>query len=179
MAWTTPITWVAGNTLTAQQMNQQVRDNLNETAPAKATVEGRIFVTDGANSIVERIPDSAVVAGFEDTALTVYTDLLTVGPTVAVTTGTRAYVDVSCQVRNNTVDETSFMSYEVSGATSIAASDSHAFSVVHPVAGISDSASFGFLREGLTAGSNTFTAKYRVAGGIGTFGTRRITVIPF
>lgn len=29
MAWTTPKTWVAGNTLTAAELNEQVRDNLD------------------------------------------------------------------------------------------------------------------------------------------------------
>jgi hypothetical protein len=33
MAWTTPSTWVAGNILTAAQLNQQLRDNMNELAP--------------------------------------------------------------------------------------------------------------------------------------------------
>lgn len=36
MAWTTPSTWVAGNILTAAQLNQQLRDNMNELAPFMA-----------------------------------------------------------------------------------------------------------------------------------------------
>ncbi len=35
-----------------------------------------------------------------------------------------------------------------------------------------------FFVTGLTAGSNTFTAKYRVTGGTGTYLNRTIIVIP-
>jgi hypothetical protein len=33
MAWTAPSTWVSGAILTAAQLNQQLRDNMNELAP--------------------------------------------------------------------------------------------------------------------------------------------------
>lgn len=180
MAWTTPITWVAGNTLTAQQMNQQVRDNLNETAPAKAAVEGRLLVTSGANSIVERDPRENGVAASESTTSDAYTDLTTVGPAITVTTGTRAIVVVTSFIRSDTADQGGAMSYEVSGASSIAASDGNSLQLRSPglTAGAQKASRLN-LQASLTAGSNTFTAKYkRVGTGTATFSGRTFTIIP-
>src|SRR5690606_12967068 len=44
MAWSAPMTAVSGSVFTAAQFNQFVRDNLNETAPARATTAGAHFV---------------------------------------------------------------------------------------------------------------------------------------
>lgn len=54
MAWSAPITAVTNATLSAAQWNASVRDNLNETAPAKATVANRVIVTNGANTVREQ-----------------------------------------------------------------------------------------------------------------------------
>lgn len=48
------MTAVASTAFTAAQFNTHVRDNLNETAPAKATTSGRLIVTAGPNSIAEQ-----------------------------------------------------------------------------------------------------------------------------
>lgn len=53
MAWTAPITFVNGM-LPASQLNQMLRDNMNETAPAKATTAGGYFASSGVNTIAER-----------------------------------------------------------------------------------------------------------------------------
>jgi hypothetical protein len=53
MAWNAPITFVNG-VLPASQLNQMLRDNMNETAPAKATTFGGYFVSSGVNTIAER-----------------------------------------------------------------------------------------------------------------------------
>ena len=55
MAWSAPMTAVSGSVLTAAQFNTYVRDNLNETAPAKATAAGQIFVSTAANAIAARL----------------------------------------------------------------------------------------------------------------------------
>jgi hypothetical protein len=74
------------------------------------------------------------------------------------------------------------MGFAVSGATTLAASDAQSL-----VAGILGGGgaprpdmqgSATYLVTGLTAGSNTFTAKYRVDGSTGTFANRNIIVIP-
>ena len=123
MAWTAPMTAVAGNTLTAAQWNTHVRDNLLETAPAKATAAGRIFVTTAANAIAERVVDSETVATSQTTTSTSYTDLATTGPAVTVTTGARALVFYGAEMENTTSTALSAASVAVSGATTDAASD--------------------------------------------------------
>lgn len=52
MAWSTPRTWTALETATAAMMNT-IRDNLLETAPAKAAASGDIFYATGANAIAK------------------------------------------------------------------------------------------------------------------------------
>lgn len=58
MAWTAPATAVANTFLTAAFWNTQVRDNLLETAPAKAAVAGDTFYATAANAIA-RLPAGA------------------------------------------------------------------------------------------------------------------------
>ena len=70
MVWSTPLTAVANTPLTAAQWNASVRDNFNETAPAKATVGGRIFASTGPNTIAER----EVLADVVETAETTTSD---------------------------------------------------------------------------------------------------------
>ena len=54
MPWTDPITFYDGDPLTAAQLNTFIRDNLLETAPAKATREGRLITTASIHSVAER-----------------------------------------------------------------------------------------------------------------------------
>ena len=178
MAWTTPRTWVAGEDLTAALQNTHVRDNFDETAPAIATVTGRLIVTDGANSITERDPTSDYEGASQTTTSTTYTDLATVGPAVTVTAGGSALVMWSAELENDTAGGASFVGVAVSGATTSAAADDHAMFYRTTTAGYIIGMSYVYL-QGLTAGSNTFTLKYRVSAGTGTFRLRRLAVIPF
>jgi hypothetical protein len=178
MAWSTPLTAVSNATLTAAQWNASVRDNLAETAPAKATTAGSIFAGTGANSIAERIPSGDTVGTSQTTTSTSYVDLATVGPSVTVTTGVLAFVFVSCQMTNNTGTIGSFMSFTVSGATTVAATDGSSLVHYPTTAGLPMQATRA-VSQGLTAGSNTFTAKYRAAANTGTFSQRGLAVIPF
>ncbi len=178
MAWTSPVTWVA-QALTAALLNEQLRDNINETAPGIATAAGRMIVTDAANSIVERIPTAANVQTNETTASTSFTDLATAGPAVTVVTGTTALVIVTANISNDTVNALGFMGYAVSSATTVAASTALSLAHQSKLASDQGSASWAQLKTGLTAGSNVFTAKYSVTGGTGSFRFRVITVIPF
>lgn len=179
MAWTSPITFAAGSTLTAGQLNTYLRDNLNETAPAKATTVGRIFAATGANAIAEREIGSDFISTSQTTTSTAATDLATVGPQVTVTTGTQAIVGISCTMSTNVTDGRAFMGFAVSGATSISANDW--LMIMHSSAGVANRvARLGIIyRPTLTAGSNVFTAKYKVAGTAptGTFLNRRMFVI--
>ena len=123
---------------------------------------------------------TADVATNQGTTSVTYTDLGTVGPAVTVTTGTKALVIVSALAYNNTSGSQSLMSAAVSGATTLAASDTRAYLVEATANNIpSLGMSSATLITGLTAGSNTFTAKYRreYVSGSATFSQRNITVI--
>ncbi len=59
MAWTSPRTWIAGETVTASLLNTHLRDNLLETAPAKVTAAGDIVYATGANALARLAKGSA------------------------------------------------------------------------------------------------------------------------
>jgi hypothetical protein len=180
MAWTTPMTFVANTPLTAAQLNVHLRDNFLETEPAKATSLGGMFVATGLNRIAERVGGSHVVDVAEDTTSTSYVDLETVGPTLTLTTGTRALVLISCQMSIDLNGVTANMTVAVSGSTTIAASDSG--SVQIDGMGAADKvARIGITNyfDELVPGVNTFTAKYKcVSGQRATFSNRSLTVLP-
>jgi hypothetical protein len=114
----------------------------------------------------------AFVATNELTTSTTYTDLATV-VSVTLTTGTKALVMWSQGGNGTGAGVATYFGIAVSGATTIAASDSTATLNV----------STQNLRWGnatlmtLTAGSNTFTAKYRVASGTMSANNRELIVI--
>lgn len=187
MAWTSPMTAVANDVFTAAQFNTHVRDNLLETAPAKAASAGEYFVADGSNSLVSRKP----VVDTEETSATVSVtswgdpDSGGAAPSVTVDTGTIALVGIYAEISNDdSATRRISMSYEVTGASSI--SPSYNRQQAYSNSG-STSGSTGlllrsgsvFLHTDLTAGSNTFTAKYEVSSGTGTVDRRQIWVLPF
>ena len=53
MAWTAPQTWTLGQVVQPSDMNTQVRDNLGETAAAKAATTGYLFRVTGVNELEE------------------------------------------------------------------------------------------------------------------------------
>lgn len=180
MAWTAPMTAVANATFTAAQFNTHVRDNLNETAPAKATTEGSLFVATGANSIGERIPGAGFVTTAETTTSSTFTDLTTSGPSVTRTTSGGALIIVGGLLSNDTGGAAAEMTFEVSGASAISAGNSRALRIDSSNADDRMRASIVDFRDSLTAGSNVFTAKYRAdGGGTATFQHRRLDIIPF
>lgn len=180
MAWTAPMTAISGSVFTAAQFNQFIRDNLLETAPAKATTEGRYFVAGGPNSINERAWDTQIINTIESTSSTSYTDLATAGPSVTVTTGTRAFIFVTAQLVCDTSGQTARTTFAVSGATTRAETDTEALMNLRVATGNDHRASVLTGLGGLTPGSNTFTMKYRTSGAsTSTFGNRRILVMAF
>ena len=179
MAWTAPMTAVAGSVLTAAQFNQSVRDNLAETAPAKATTPGSLFAVTATNQIAERTPNAATTLAQDTTSSTSYISTMdsgTSGPSLSITTGVAAVVLLSGALSNSTT-LSSRMAYDISGATTRAGADNRGIAVFG-VASNGANIGIAVLEQGLTPGTNTFTATYRVAGGVGTFNSRRIQVIP-
>lgn len=173
------MTAVANTVFTAAQFNTHVRDNLNETAPAKATAPGQIFVATGVNSIAARTLTKARVETAETTTSSSFTDLATIGPQVTVTTGTQALVIITSAINNNTATVASSASFSVTGATAFAADNTVRIARDGIAANTLVRYSAATLFP-LTAGSNTFTMKYNTqAATTATFSVREIIVIPF
>lgn len=198
MAWTSPMTWVAGSVLTAAQLNTHLRDNIMETMPAKATQASQYFVTSAQNRIIARLAVKNTVLNAETSASSDYGDLATVGPSVTVTLGTSAVLFLGCQISMSGSSQTGYASVAVAAANTIGdgsvqdnssnngdnasntleASDS--YSVVNNgnnTDSLCTSLHMSFL-DTFTPGDYTFTMKYRAVGGTVTFQRRRISVMP-
>lgn len=179
MAWSTPLTAVANSALTAAQWNASVRDNLLETGPAKATVAGRLLVTAGANSLVERVVTQTTQNASGSTTSSSFTDLsgTTVGPSVTAVTGTKALIWFSSQMQCSVAGAVTQVAVAISGATTAAADNTIDIYTDGLGAGQAMRSSVVHLFENLTAGSNTFTLKYRTGAGTGTFYDRSIGIL--
>lgn len=187
MAMVLYTTVVAGTTITAAWGNN-VRDGVvagfasaaARTSAVTAPLEGMVsYRQDGptlelynSTQWVPMQPSSAAVNTLETTTSTSYTDLTTVGPSVTLVTGTTAIVALSAGMRHSVAD-VAYMGVAVSGASTIAAADTQAAEVV----GTSTiTGALIFKITGLTAGSNTFKARYRTPSGTATYQNRNITV---
>lgn len=178
-------TLVAGTTITASWANANVRDQVvtpfaSEAARDSAItspVKGMICPITGTDVVtyyngsvwVCITPQSAAVATSQTTTSTSYTDLTTSGPAVTIATGTSALITLSSYI---TPSNQSWVSVAVSGATTTAASDTNGMGTY-----VSSHVTRTFKMTGLTAGSNTFTMKYKSGGGTSTFLSRDITVV--
>lgn len=144
---------------------------------------GALLVADsGASTGVSwLLPATATVATDEATTSNTYTDLTTAGPAVTVTIGAsgRALVIITAEITPSGSDDVA-MSFAVSGASTVSASDVRALRIQGLAVGTHKlRASATTLLTGLTAGSNTFTAKYRTSNGVSmSFANRDIAVIP-
>lgn len=182
MAWTAPMTAVSNAIFTASQFNTYIRDNLLETAPAKAATAGGYFVATGANAIAQRVATTTTQPNSGTTTSTSFTATLAgtpgTNPAVTVSTGTSALVIISADISTATaIPAGAFMSFAVSGATTIAASDTYAAKTTGTV---TVGASRVIHLTNLNAGSNVFTLQYHVTSGpTGTYANRSITVVPF
>jgi hypothetical protein len=177
MAWTAPKTFLASSSLTAADLNTYVRDNLLETIAAKATDNGGLFTSSGTNAVAERLAKKSFISTEQTTTSTAYTDLATAGPSVTVTSGPGGALAFWCSRALNSTTGYSIVSLAITGAAganaAAAASDDRELS-----SNRNRQYSQVVYYDGLTAGSNTFTMKYRVTAGTGTFSRRRLIVFP-
>lgn len=173
MAWTSPMTFVDGAALSAAQLNTHLKENMQEVMPAKAFKVGGYFVARKKHTIVQRLVRKLYIATAETTTETDWTDLATVGPTVTVQSGKDVLVWIASELNNSTTSY-SRMGVQVSGASTRDPEDSRSL-----IAPVNIKACQVVFFDDLTPGENTFTAKYRVSGGTGTFTDRRIIVWPF
>ena len=107
---------------------------------------------------------SARVETAQETSSATYTDLTTAGPAVTLTTGTKVLVIVSCQIYTTGSSQSGFMDFAISGATTRSATDSTSVAMTGPTAYADEQYASRASRITVTAGSNTFTAKYRESG---------------
>lgn len=159
---------------TSLDLANQLESRFAAKAPtASPTFTGNI-VWSGATLRI----GTAVVATSQSTSSGTYTDLATVGPAVTLTTGTKALVIVSSALWSSSGTLFACMSFAISGATTQAASDTRSLQNSGTGTTAAMQASRAFLVTGLTAGSNTFTCKYRTdSSALGVFLNRDITVI--
>lgn len=180
MAWTSPMTAVSGDLLTASDYNINVRDNFLETAPSYASGNGGFFVVDGTNRIKQRSAGSSSVLLEHQIRIcdSVWKEIQSFGPIVTVTTGTRALVTISAELMNGTNNAQTSASFEVSGATRIQASDE--WRITHDGHDTKKWTRYSSTRlVTLTPGINTFRMKYRTGNiGPGFFRRREIIVLP-
>lgn len=150
------------------------------TTTGKDSLGNLIYPTRWQGEGVTSGSDGAVVATSQTTTSTSYTDLATAGPsvTVVVPPSGRILVIVGCSASNSVVNDASVMSFELSGANTLAGSDSRAVTHRAYDNGESDAKSRAVIVEGLTPGSTTVKAVYRSSGGTATFSSRDIAAIP-
>jgi hypothetical protein len=124
-------------------------------------------------------PTNSVATGAgNDTTSSTYVNL-TSSVAVTITTGTKALVIVRGQINTNAGTRHGLISYAISGASTVAASDDFCYSS----GGISStlngaSGTTARIVSGLTAGSNTFTVKVRsVDTGTVSFNNIQLSVI--
>lgn len=86
---------------------------------------------------------------------------------VTVTTGTSVKITLGALLNNDTIASSVFMSYRVSGATTLAADDTRAARLNAPTAAFIPWVTFVEVRTGLTAGSNTFELQARASANTG------------
>lgn len=131
---------------------------------------------------VSPVSATSSVATAQSTTSSAFTDLATSGPAVTLTTGTKALIIVTAEMDNgNNTGSRGEYDFAVSGATTRAASSDTAAQMADSPAMAADK---GFRYSvvtnltTLTAGSNTFTAKYRSPdSGTITFRSRSIFVM--
>lgn len=144
---------------------------------AATTVQAAIeeVVSDASTAYVAKgdVQQAAVLTS-ETTTSTTYADLATAGPAVTATIGASGKALVIPSAILSNAGGLALMSFAVSGATTVAATDD----TTARSGAVSVASAMPVLVTGLTPGSNTFTAKYRANTATASFERRRLTVIP-
>lgn len=180
MVWTVPITFANGDPLTAAQLNIYVRDNLMETAVAKATTAGRIFSAIGVNRLGEQqwaraysggdtLPVDRTFPQTEDENGELF------GPTVTVQHNGMMLILIDARVRSEGGTGDAVCAASVNGQRP----DNTNYAI--------RSGREGNARQGTVqlwtgpAGLATVTLAYGTTGNssVAHYGNRRLTVIPF
>jgi hypothetical protein len=122
------------------------------------------------------------VTSSQTTTSTSYTDLSTVGPSITLDVPSTGMVLIAfgCNLGNTTAGQWSSMSIELSGANTASPTPFSKYSILQraTTANAEETRYVTLLLTGLSAGSTTFTAKYRVGGNTGSFRERNLSVVP-
>ena len=175
----TSVLTTTGDSLYASAANTLARLGIGTTGQVLTVAAGLpSWVTPTAAGITN---DTATVATSQSTTSTSFTDLTTAGPAVTVTTGTKVLVIVTAQVTSATATPSisARMDFGITGATTRAATNATAYLVKSDTNGdVTGRASAANIVT-VTAGSNTFTAKYSTssAGAACSFADRSIIVV--
>ena len=146
------------------------------TAPTVPTFTGGCMTIYNGSVWVCVSTQANTVSTFESTTSATYANLTTVGPSVTLVTGTAAMISFGATI-NAPSGQASYLSFAVSGATTLAASDTNSVAANAGTGTLFVSASRTMVISGLTAGTNTFTLKYSVPSGLtGSFRNRDIAV---
>lgn len=178
-----------GITSDAVALNSGYRPTFAGTSAPSSPVEGDLWFDTDDNLLklyngsvwITITPKAAADTDDGTRSSASYGDLTdsNVGPAVTIDTGTMAIVTISSWADVSVAFTASLVGFAVSGASTVAASDNQAIQYY-------DTAGYTAMRmgttelvTGLTAGSNTFTMKYRTDSGVAqTFSRRAITVTP-
>ena len=199
-AQTTVPTFTASQILTAEQQNQSARTGVPVFAGTterdaafggsgeKTLAEGQLCYLEDSN-IVQYYDGAAwatvgpsalttataTVATAQSTSSVTYTDLATAGPAVTLTTGTQVLVFTNTEV-STASGRYVFADFAISGATTRAASDDTCVKAGEGTDAVQFRIGVANLMT-VTAGSNTFTMKYRTNAGSSGFSNRTIVVV--
>lgn len=170
--------------LTAEELNEDVA---NIESLATGTGLGDVSVPNSALAGGAVTPDKLNLSPATDTVSTAQTttsttlvDLATVGPSVTITIGANglALISLYAWASNNTAGSFSMMGFAASGANTFSATQTETLLIRSYNNNGATGASATFLLTGLTPGTTTFTAKYRVGTGTGTFEYRKLVAVP-
>ena len=134
--------------------------------------DGAAWATVGPSALTTA---TATVATSQSTSSVTYTDLATAGPAVTLTTGTKVLVFTNTEV-STAAGRYVFADFAISGATTRAASDDTCIKMGTDADSMQTRNGVANLMT-VTAGSNTFTMKYRVNAGTNSFINRSIVVV--
>lgn len=121
MAWNVPLTFASNSVLDATSLNLMLRDNMNETAPAKASKTGTYFASSATNTITEYQPLTAVADGNLSVTSTTYVSGY--GPSLTFRCGGQFLVMWSVRLKASTGIASCCPATSVSGTVQEAAAD--------------------------------------------------------
>ena len=149
--------------------------------PSVSGQSGKYLTTNGSNlswgtALGGINSNTNFVATSQTTTSTNFTDLATV-QSITLTTGTKVLVLLSANTDNSAAGGYGNISVAVSGATTRAATDADGLFLSGYNTSSPAAINTTHVYLTCTAGSNTFTMKFKSDGGTETFANRRMTVI--